>query len=138
MLSGAVLVKTMDSATALALGNFLLGLGLGGVYPLLLSTAMDLDADGTVDRAELAVTQRAASAASRGRMERQFLAADLDGDGAVDAGEIAADGQAAAIRALGEGEADLLRSLLRLDADGDGALTAQEVQAAVKRMDQES
>lgn len=45
MLSGAVLVKTMDSATALALGNFLLGLGLGGVYPLLLSTAMDLDAD---------------------------------------------------------------------------------------------
>ncbi len=35
----------MDSATALALGNLLLGLGLGGVYPLLLSTAMDLDAD---------------------------------------------------------------------------------------------
>jgi fucose permease len=45
MVSGALLVKTMDSATALALGNLLLGLGLGGVYPLLLSTAMDLDAD---------------------------------------------------------------------------------------------
>lgn len=45
MASGALLVKTMDSATALALGNLLLGLGLGGVYPLLLSTAMDLDAD---------------------------------------------------------------------------------------------
>lgn len=45
MFSGALLVKTMDSATGLALGNLLLGLGLGGVYPLLLSTAMDLDAD---------------------------------------------------------------------------------------------
>jgi fucose permease len=45
MFSGALLVKTMDSAATLALGNFLLGLGLGGVYPLLLSTAMDLDAD---------------------------------------------------------------------------------------------
>ena len=32
MVSGALLVKTMDSATALALGNLLLGLGLGGVY----------------------------------------------------------------------------------------------------------
>lgn len=45
MFSGALLVKTMDSATGLALGNLLLGLGLGGVYPLLLSAAMDLDAD---------------------------------------------------------------------------------------------
>ena len=45
MFSGALLVKTMDTAATLALGNFLLGLGLGGVYPLLLSTAMDLDAD---------------------------------------------------------------------------------------------
>ncbi|WP_031570429.1 MFS transporter [Rheinheimera texasensis] len=45
MFSGALLVKVMDSATGLALGNLLLGLGLGGVYPLLLSTAMDLDAD---------------------------------------------------------------------------------------------
>ena len=45
MVSGALLVKTLDSATGLSLGNLLLGLGLGGVYPLLLSTAMDLDAD---------------------------------------------------------------------------------------------
>jgi MFS family permease len=43
MISGAFLVKNMDSATGLALGNLLLGLGLGAVYPLLLSTAMDLD-----------------------------------------------------------------------------------------------
>lgn len=43
MVSGALLVKNIDSATGLALGNLLLGLGLGAVYPLLLSTAMDLD-----------------------------------------------------------------------------------------------
>ena len=45
MFSGAVLLKTVDSANALALANFVLGLGLGGIYPLLLSTAMDLDAE---------------------------------------------------------------------------------------------
>lgn len=95
--------------------------------------AMDLDADGAVAREELAVTQRAASAATRGRMERQFLAADRDGSGTVDAAEIAADGQAAGLRALDDADADLLRALMRLDADQDGAVTAAEIGAAVER-----
>jgi MFS transporter, FHS family, glucose/mannose:H+ symporter len=43
-LAGAVLLKLADSTLWLSSGNLLLGLGLGGVYPLLLSTAMDLDA----------------------------------------------------------------------------------------------
>ena len=97
--------------------------------------AMDLDADGTVLRAELAVVQRAASARARGRMERQFAAADLNRDGALDGAEMAAEGQAAA---LDEGEAALLRASLRLDGDKDGALTADEVRAALARPDQEA
>jgi hypothetical protein len=100
--------------------------------------AMDLNGDGAVDRQEVAVIQRAASAASRGRIERQFAGADADSSGRVDAAEIAADGQAAAMRALGEGEATMLRSLLRLDADANGALTVQEVGSAVMRLDQDS
>ncbi len=99
--------------------------------------AMDLNGDGDVARAELAKAQAAASASARGRMERGFLAADADGSGTVEAAEIAADGQGAALRALDDGEADLLRSLMRLDGDGDGALTPREVQAAVLRLDQD-
>lgn len=45
MCVGALTLKLFDSASGLAAGNLLLGLGLGGIYPLLLSTAMDLDVD---------------------------------------------------------------------------------------------
>jgi Ca2+-binding EF-hand superfamily protein len=95
--------------------------------------AMDLDGDGTVTRAELAVAQRAASATQRGRLERQFTTADADGDGRADPAELMADAEAAALRALDEGEADLLRSLMTLDVDGDGALTGREVATALAR-----
>ena len=97
--------------------------------------AMDLDADGAVTRAELAVTQHAASAQGRGRMERQFASADADGNDAVDASELAAFGTAAGLQALGADEADGLRALMQLDADGNGALTTAEVAAAVARLD---
>lgn len=97
--------------------------------------AMDLDADGSVTRAELAVSQHAASAQGRGRMERQFAAADADGNGSVDAGEMAASGTAAGLAALDAGEADLLRAVMQLDADGNGLLQADEVSAAVARLD---
>lgn len=97
--------------------------------------AMDLDADGSVTRAELATSQHAASAQGRGRLERQFAAADADGSSTVDADEMSAFGAAAGLQALGEAEADLLRALLQLDADGNGALTTAEVTAAVARLD---
>lgn len=93
--------------------------------------AMDLDADGTVDRTELQVSQRAANSEGRGRMERQFLAADADGDGQADAAELAEQGRLAGLRALGEDEAGFLRGLMALDADGNGALTGAEVARAV-------
>jgi hypothetical protein len=97
--------------------------------------SMDLDADGSVTRAELAVTQRAASAQGRGRMERQFASADADENSTVDAGELSAFGTAAGLQALGEAEADLLRALMQLDADGNGAVAAAEVAVAVARLD---
>lgn len=93
--------------------------------------AMDLDADGGLDRAELAVSQRAASAAARGRMERQFLAADSNNDGRIDPEEMQADGRAAGLRALGEDEAGMLRALMTLDRDGNATLTVEEVAAAL-------
>jgi len=92
--------------------------------------AMDLDADGALEGDELAVTQRAASASGRGRMERQFRTADLDGDGRVDAAELTADARAAGLRALGEEEATMLRALLTLDRDGNSALSVDEIEAA--------
>lgn len=100
--------------------------------------AMDLDGDGTVDRAELEVSQRAASASMRGKLERQFKAADRDGSDRIDAEELRAQGQAAALRALGEAEADVLRALITLDADGDGALQIGEVRLAAARTEDEA
>jgi Ca2+-binding EF-hand superfamily protein len=97
--------------------------------------AMDLDADGTVTRDELVISQQAASARGRGRMERQFASADADGNGTIDAAEIAASGTAAGLQALGETEAEMLRALMQLDADGNGLLAASEVMAAVARLD---
>ena len=43
--SGALLLVLTHSYPLFVLGNFALGIGVGGLFPLLLSTAMDLDAD---------------------------------------------------------------------------------------------
>lgn len=44
-LCGALLVKLADLPMLLKLGNFALGLGLGAIFPLMLTAAMDLDSD---------------------------------------------------------------------------------------------
>lgn len=93
--------------------------------------AMDLDADGSVTRAELSAVQAASGAVGRGRLERQFTGADTTGDGRLAPDELAAAGEMAALRALDPGEAEVLRALMRLDGDGDGALTADEVTEAL-------
>lgn len=100
--------------------------------------AMDLDADGTLTRDELQVSQRAASATVRGKMERQFIAADADGDGRIDPQEMMATGGAAGLRALDEDEAQALRALMTLDRDGNAALSAAEVAAAAALADDAS
>ncbi|WKE64091.1 MFS transporter [Gallaecimonas kandeliae] len=45
MLLGALVIKLGAASVALSTGNLLLGLGLGGLFPLLLSSAMDMDSD---------------------------------------------------------------------------------------------
>jgi hypothetical protein len=96
--------------------------------------AMDLDGNDVVDRAELAVSQRAADAAGRGRLERQFTAADRNTDQRIDADELQAEGQAAALEGVNAAEAETLRALMTLDANGDGALHPSELRAAVARV----
>ncbi|MDX3772660.1 MFS transporter [Chromatiaceae bacterium AAb-1] len=44
-LTGGLMLKLTDGLTLLALGNLALGLGVGGLFPLMLATAMDLDSD---------------------------------------------------------------------------------------------
>lgn len=44
-LTGALLLKLMSGGVWLAAGNLALGLGVGGLFPLMLSTAMDMDND---------------------------------------------------------------------------------------------
>jgi fucose permease len=44
-LSGALLLVLTQDYMPVALGNLALGLGIGGLFPLMLSTVMDLDAD---------------------------------------------------------------------------------------------
>lgn len=44
-LSGSLLIKLGLGNVWLIFGNFLLGLGVGGLFPLMLATAMDLDSD---------------------------------------------------------------------------------------------
>jgi EF hand len=95
--------------------------------------AMDLDGDGAVVRAELAVSQRAASAAGRGRLERSFAAADANADGRIDTAELQAAGKVAALQGLSETEAEVLRALMSLDSNGDGALHPDELRAALAR-----
>lgn len=44
-LIGGLMLKLTEGPTLLALGNLALGLGVGGLFPLMLATAMDLDSD---------------------------------------------------------------------------------------------
>lgn len=44
-LTGAILLKLSVDLSLLTAGNFLLGLGIGGLFPLMLATVMDIDSD---------------------------------------------------------------------------------------------
>ena len=45
LLTGAIIAKLGDTFMPIMLGNFLLGLGLGGLFPLILSAAMNIDSE---------------------------------------------------------------------------------------------
>jgi FHS family glucose/mannose:H+ symporter-like MFS transporter len=45
MVAGTFIIKLAVEPQLMSFGNFLVGLGLGGLFPLMLSSAMDLDSD---------------------------------------------------------------------------------------------
>jgi hypothetical protein len=94
----------------------------------------DLNADGTVTAAEIAVIAGAAEARLRGRIMQNHALADVDGDGAVSGPEAAARAQAFAMERVSEGDAARALALMGLDMDGDGRLTLAEVDEAVRLM----
>jgi hypothetical protein len=94
----------------------------------------DLNADGTVTAAEIAVIAGAAEARLRGRIMQNHALADADGDGAVSGPEAAARAQAFAMERVSEGDAARALALMGLDMDGDGRLTLAEVDEAVRLM----
>ena len=94
----------------------------------------DLDADGTVAAAEIAVIMGAAEAGIRGRIMQGHKAADADGDGAVTTVEAAAQAAAFAQEEVSEADAARAMALMGLDLNGDGRLTLAEVEEAARLM----
>jgi hypothetical protein len=94
----------------------------------------DLDADGTVAAAEIAVIAGAAEAGIRGRIMQNHALADGDGDGAVSAPEAAARAERVAMEQVSEGDAARALALMGMDMDGDGRLTLAEVDKAARLM----
>jgi hypothetical protein len=94
----------------------------------------DLNADGTVAAAEIAVIAGAAEAGIRGRIMQNHALADANGDGAVSATEAAARAEAFAMERVSEGDAARAMALMGLDMNGDGRLTLAEVDEATRLM----
>ncbi|MEX0285334.1 MAG: EF-hand domain-containing protein [Paracoccaceae bacterium] len=91
----------------------------------------DLDADGTISRAEMQVLQDVSSARQRGLLEVEFRKADANNDGRVTPDELADFAENGARRGFSTSEALAWRSLIALDRDGDGAVSLDDVMAAV-------
>lgn len=97
--------------------------------------AADLDGDGRVTQAEVAVLGQAVSASTRGRLLLAFAKADGDGDGTLNAAEVRAHGEQAAARSVPVAEEGRRLALLTLDGNRDGWLTLAEVRAAADKAD---
>lgn len=90
----------------------------------------DLDDDGAVNAAELAVLMQAEGAGPRGRLAVSFARTDADGDGVVQATELALAARQVAV-ADSAPLADLAAAVLACDLDGDGAVDLPELRRAV-------
>ena len=90
----------------------------------------DLDGDGAVTGAELAVLMQAEGAGPRGRLAVAHLRADADGDGVVTAEERGAAARAVAAREVVAPAADAA-GVLALDTGGDGRIDLAEVRRSL-------
>ena len=95
--------------------------------------AADLDADGQVTAAEMAIVAASADAAYRGRLMRAQAQADGDGDDTVTRAETFAFAEAEGLRRVDAADEARLMAYLTLDLDGNGTLTLQEVEEAAAR-----
>ncbi|MEO8241135.1 MAG: EF-hand domain-containing protein [bacterium] len=94
----------------------------------------DLDGDGAVTAAEVAVVSAAAAAEDRGKLAVLFVRADSDGDGVISGTEAAAFAGAAGMAAYGDVKAGQLRAVMAFDRNGDGRVTLDEVRAGLTEL----
>lgn len=93
----------------------------------------DLDNDGFVRAAELAIKADTLAASGRGRLRLAFQQSDIDRDGSLSGAEMRALAEIGAMDRLSGADADILRAFMTFDLDGSGQVTVEEV-AAVARL----
>jgi hypothetical protein len=89
----------------------------------------DLDGDGLVRPAEIAVLMSGEGARGRGRLWQRYVAADRDGDGDVSFAEMRDQSQIVVAKELSARETEVVRSLMLMDQDQDGYVTTLELRA---------
>ena len=91
----------------------------------------DLDGDGAVQTAEMAVLAASVAAEDRGKLAVLFARADTDGDGKVAPAEIQAYAGAAGQASYSDAKAGQLRAVMAFDGNGDGRVTLDEVKSGL-------
>ena len=127
-------------------GKTIGAVGLGNVVALARSQARalalarlqgaDLDGDGAVSGAEIAVAKAAGSATARGRFAVNFVRADQNEDGALTAAELQGFATAAGYAAFDDTKVSELRAVLQFDANADGQVSRDEVQVGLSKLAQ--
>lgn len=98
----------------------------------------DLDNDGEVQAAEIAIKADTLAASERGRLRLAFAQSDIDRDDSLSGAEMRALAEMEAMAELSETDADVLRGFMAFDLDGNGAVTVAEVGAVAKMLAVES
>jgi Ca2+-binding EF-hand superfamily protein len=96
--------------------------------------AADMDNDGDISRAEMALLADGAAAGKRGRLQRGYDQADADASGVLTVAELRGFAQGVALVQMTDTDAEALRGLLLFDADGNGSAAMEEVAAGVSAL----
>ena len=96
--------------------------------------AADLDNDGDISRAEMALLADAAAAGKRGRLQRGYDQADANANGVLTVAELRGFAQGVALVQMTDADAEALRGLMLFDADDNGTVAMEEVAAGVSAL----